>query len=74
MQPQFADAETALLEALNLCPSFSLAYYKVALCMLAQLGPAGLATAKHPFRCAARLEAGNRIMRGNIDLVLRVIT
>jgi len=71
---QFEEAQEMLLEALGICPSLPLAYYKLALCILAQGGPAALSAAKHPLRCAARLEVGNRVMRGSIDMVLRVIT
>lgn len=55
-------------------PSFTLAYYKAALCAVAIHGPPGMEQAKHLFRCAARLEPANRVLCGNIDLVLRVLS
>lgn len=71
--PQFREALAMLTEVVELCPSFTLGYYKVALVLLALGGPSAIAQARHPFRCAARLEPDNSILRGNIDLTLRVI-
>lgn len=42
--------------------------------MLALGGPEAVVRAKNPFRCAVRLEPENIVLRGNVDMTLRLIT
>lgn len=85
---RFQDALSAFDEALALAPSFTLAWYRAALCAAAVHGPAafddGASTpgspplagsggaALHFLRVAAWLEPANAGLCGNIDLILRI--
>jgi len=70
----FGEALPLLERVLDLAPSCTLAWYKLALCTLAMDGPSALegGDAAELFRCAASLEPGNEPLRANIDLALRV--
>lgn len=68
-----------LVEAMAVCediverfPNSTLAYFKLAVLQLALLGASGMQTAALLLRQATQLEPTNSILRGNVDLVLRM--
>ena len=71
---RFAAAIPLLERALDVAPSFTLAWYKLALASLAVHGPNAMDSgdAADLLRCAASLEGGSEHLRANVDLVLRV--
>ena len=71
---QYRAALDTFLELVELFPSWTLAHYKAGLAMLALGGPEAVVRAKNPFRCAVRLEPENIVLRGNVDMTLRLIT
>ena len=71
---RFASAIPLLERALDVAPSFTLAWYKLALATLGRDGPCAIESgdAADLLRCAASLEQESEHLRANIDLVLRV--
>eukprot|EP00753_Platysulcus_tardus_P000606 PLAT10585.2.p3 GENE.PLAT10585.2~~PLAT10585.2.p3 ORF type:complete len:137 (+),score=39.08 PLAT10585.2:312-722(+) len=71
---RFDEAAALLAEVINRFPSFTLAWYRLALCKAAVRGPAALKDITPLLRCAMTLEPDNKAMRGGVDLLLRLAT
>lgn len=56
------------------CPGFTLAYYRLALCLLAARGEHASDLARRLLECAMHLEgAGNPHLRNAVDLIQRIL-
>ncbi|CAM9888372.1 unnamed protein product [Ectocarpus sp. 4 AP-2014] len=70
----FSTAAGILEGVLGRCPGLTLAYYRLALCILAARGEHGSGQAKLLLDCAMSLEgAENRHLSAGVDLVLRIL-
>ncbi|CAM9300561.1 unnamed protein product [Ectocarpus sp. 12 AP-2014] len=70
----FSSAAGILEGVLERCPGLTLAYYRLALCILAARGEHGSRQAKLLLDCALSLEgAENRHLSAGVDLVLRIL-
>ncbi|CBJ32770.1 hypothetical protein Esi_0367_0003 [Ectocarpus siliculosus] len=70
----FSTAAGILEGVLGRCPGLTLAYYRLALCVLAARGEHGSSQAKLLLDCAMSLEGvENRHLSAGVDLVLRIL-
>lgn len=72
---EFSVAAGILENVLGRCPGFTLAYYRLALCLLAARGEHASDLARRLLECAMHLEgAGNPHLRNAVDLIQRILS